>query len=160
MPIRNTQELPQVGKIAALDVGTKTIGLAICDGLRLIAEPKTTLTNTKWKILRTQLQEVAQKEALCAWVVGLPLHMNGSISQSADRAMSFAHQLEEDLGLPVLLWDERLSTKAAEAALFEHRQGRQKRMRKKDAKAHVDSVAASLILQGVLDNLSRFNQEY
>ena len=62
-------------------------------------------------------------------------------------------KLEDDLGLPALMWDERMTTKAAESALFERRQGRQKRASKKDAKQHVDSVAASLILQGVLEAL-------
>ena len=153
MPLRNPKELPPSGKIAALDVGEKTIGVATSDHSRLIATPITTLQKGKWKAVSAALNELTQKEQITCFVVGLPLHMSGETSPSADRAMSVAHQLEEDLGLPVLLWDERLTTKAAESALFEHRQGKQTRMSKKDAKQHVDSVAASLILQGVLEAL-------
>ena len=153
MPIRNVQDLPTKGKIAALDVGEKTIGVATSDRGRMIAQPVATIKKGKWKTVAAELAAFAQKEEITCFVVGLPLHMSGENSPSADRAMSVAHQLEEDLGLPVLLWDERLTTKAAESAMFEHRQGRQKRMSKRDAKQNVDSVAASLILQGVLEAL-------
>ena len=153
MPTRNVHDLPNTGKIAALDVGEKTIGVAASDRGRLISQPITTLQKGKWKAVSQALGQFAQKEEISCFVVGLPLHLSGENSPSADRAMSVAHQLEEDLGLPVLLWDERLTTKAAESALFEHRQGKQTRMSKKDAKQHVDSVAASLILQGVLEAL-------
>ena len=153
MPTRNVQDLPDTGKIAALDVGEKTIGLATSDRSRMIAQPVSTIKKGKWQAVAAQLAELTKHEEITCFVVGLPLHMSGENSPSADRAMSVAHQLEQDLGLPVLLWDERLTTKAAESALFEHRQGKQTRMSKKDAKQHVDSVAASLILQGVLEAL-------
>ncbi len=153
MPTRNVQDLPKAGKIAALDVGEKTIGLAISDVTRLIAQPKTTIANEKWQTVSEQLKQLIADEQITCFVVGLPLHMSGEMSPSADRAMSLASQLEQDLGLTVLLWDERLSTKAAESALFEQRTGRQKRASKKSIKKQLDNVAASLILQGVLEML-------
>lgn len=153
MPVSNAQNLPKTGKIIALDVGEKTVGVAMSDGLRMIAQPLTTLRYDKFANVRDALHELCTKEQASCFVIGLPLHMNGDMSPSADRAQSFAHQIEADLGLPVLLWDERMTTVAAENALFEHRQGRQKRASKKDVKQQVDNVAAALILQGVLDLL-------
>lgn len=153
MPTRNAQDLPKSGKIIALDVGEKTIGVAMSDGMRMIAQPVTTLKYVKFGIVRDALHELSTKEQATCFVVGLPLHMSGDMSSSADRAMSFAHQLETDTGLPVLLWDERMTTMAAENALFEQRQGRQKRASKRDIKEQIDNVAAALILQGVLDLL-------
>ena len=153
MPLRNAQDLPKSGKIIALDVGEKTVGFAMSDGMRMIAQPVTTLKYAKFGVVRDALREMSQTEQASCFVVGLPLHMSGEMSKSADRSMSFAHQLEEDTGLPVLLWDERMTTVAAENALFEQRQGRQKRASKKDIKEQIDNVAAALILQGVLDLL-------
>ena len=134
MPLRNAQDLPKSGKIIALDVGEKTVGVAMSDGMRMIAQPVTTLKYAKFGVVRDALREMSQTEQASCFVVGLPLHMSGEMSKSADRSMSFAHQLEEDTGLPVLLWDERMTTVAAENALFEQRQGRQKRASKKDIK--------------------------
>ena len=153
MPLRNPLELPSQGKIAAFDVGEKTIGVAVCDALRIAASPRQTLKRSKWAEDKAQLAKLIAAEKLVAGVVGLPLNMDGSQGQSADRAQSFAHLLETELNLPVLLWDERLSTVAAESALFEQRTGRQTRASRKDVKQQVDSVAAALILQGVLDRL-------
>lgn len=153
MPLRNAQDLPKTGKIIALDVGEKTVGVAMSDGMRMIAQPVTTLKYAKFGPVRDALRQMSETEKATCFVVGLPLHMSGEMSQSADRAMSFAHQLETDTGLPVLLWDERLSTVSAERALFEQRQGRQKRASKRDIKQQIDNVAAALILQGVLEAL-------
>ena len=88
----------------------------------------------------------------CA-VVGLPLNMMGEETPQTKSCISFAMNVEEALGIPVLLWDERLSTVSATNALFEQRQGRQTRASKKDIKAQVDSVAAAIFLQAVLEGL-------
>ena len=95
MPLRNAHDLPKAGKIIALDVGEKTIGIAISDGLRLIAQPHTTLRHEKFTTTAQTLQNLATVECATCFVVGLPLHMNGSMSASADRATSFAHELEK-----------------------------------------------------------------
>ena len=107
---------------------------------------------------RTTIQEAVQliqENNIVAAVVGLPLHMNGDISKSSQSAENFALLVEQECDIPVLMWDERLSTTAAESSMFEMRTGRQKRMSKKDSKKAVDSVAASLILQSVLPALPK-----
>ncbi|MBI1363411.1 MAG: Holliday junction resolvase RuvX [Proteobacteria bacterium] len=153
MPTRKAQDLPQTGKILCLDVGEKTLGIAVCDALRTIASPRTTIRRTKWGQDKQALGTLITTENITCIVVGLPLMMDGSQGASADRSLNFAKLVEDELGLPVLLWDERLSTAAAERSLFEQRTGRQTRASKKDIKEHLDSVAAALILQSVLDAL-------
>lgn len=155
MPTRNLYELPHDGKLIAFDVGEKTFGIASCDGLRLAASPLPTLPRGKWAKDKPGILQILKREEIVGIVVGLPLNMDGTYSASTDRSLSFAHLIEADSNLPVLLWDERLSTVAAEKALFEQRTGRQTRASKKDVKDHVDSVAAALILQGVLRALEQ-----
>ena len=155
MPFRKPQELPNTGKIIAFDVGSKTVGLALSDKGRRIASPLKTLKRVKWKNDQEILREIIEKEGVTCAVVGLPLSMLNDITPQTKSCMSFAENVECDLGIPVLLWDERLSTVSATNALFEQRQGRQKRASKKDIKEQVDSVAASLFLQAVLENLRR-----
>lgn len=153
MPLRNTQDLPPAGKIAAVDVGEKTYGLAVCDGLRLSATPRPTLKRTKWADDSPQFAAFLKAEAIVAVVVGLPLTLGGERGPSAERALSFANLVEQTFNLPVLMWDERLTTVAAENALFEQRTGRQTRASRKQVKQQVDGVAAALLLQTVLENL-------
>lgn len=153
MTTRNPHDLPKTGKIIAFDVGKKTLGLALSDKMRVIASPMKTIKRTKWGQDKTILQQVVIEENVSCAVVGLPLTMSAENSAQTDSCLSFASLVENDLNLPVLLWDERLTTQQAEAVLFEQRTGRQTRASKKDVKEHVDSVAASLILKGVLDSL-------
>lgn len=150
MPSRNLNELPREGKLIAFDVGEKTYGIATCDGLRLAATPLPTLPRGKWTKDKPAVVALLKREGVVGIIVGFPLNMDGSYSASTDRSLSFAHLIKEETGIPVFLWDERLSTVAAEKALFEQRTGRQTRASKRDVKEHVDSVAAALILQGVL----------
>lgn len=153
MPLRNPQALPTDGKIAAFDVGSKTYGIATCDPLRLSANPHGTMPRKKWGQDKAKILAFLEQENIACVVVGMPLNMDGTTSASSDRADSFASLLEEASGLPVLLWDERLSTVSAQQALFEQRTGRQTRASKKDVKEHVDSVAAAIFLQAVLEAL-------
>lgn len=153
MPTRKLQDLPPHGKLLAVDVGKKTLGLALSDTARMIASPHGTLKRTKWAHDKVALSALVAEKTIVAAIVGLPLHTDGSISPMSQAATAFAELLEQEMSIPVLLWDERLTTKAAESALFEARTGRQTRMSKKDAKQHVDAVAATLILQGVLEAL-------
>lgn len=155
MPTRKPETLPNTGKIICFDVGSKTIGVAISDAGRIIASPHKTIPRKKWSQDKGIIGQLITENNIVAAVVGLPLHMSGEISKSAQSADNFARLVEEELGIPVLLWDERLSTSAAESSMFEMRTGRQKRMTKKDAKQNVDSVAASLILQSVLPVLPK-----
>ena len=153
MPTRKRDDLPKTGKIIAFDVGAKTLGVALSDRTRMIASPSKTIQRTKWEKDKEIIQTIITTQNIAAAVVGLPLSMTGESTAQTDVCISFAHLLEESCGIPVLLWDERLSTAAATNALFEQRIGRQKRASKKDIKQQVDSVAAALFLQSVLDGL-------
>jgi len=157
MPTRNPQELPHAGKIISFDVGSKTIGIATCGIGRTIASPHSTIARVQWKKDKEKIRQIIEAENITCAVVGLPLNMSGELTTQTKSCISFAENIENEFGFPVLLWDERLTTIAAESALFEQRTGRQKRASKKDVKKKVDAVAASLILQGAIDNL-RFTQ--
>lgn len=153
MPTRNIQDLPNSGRIVAFDVGEKTLGVALSSPSRMIGSPLKTIIRTKWGQDKAKIDQLIKEQRVSFAVVGLPLSMDGGESAQTQACISFADLLEKECGIPVLLWDERLTTAAATSALFEQRQGRQKRASKKDIKQQVDSVAASLILQGVLDRL-------
>lgn len=156
MPLRNPQDLPKDGKLLAVDVGSKTLGLAMSNSTRTIASPMHTLKRTKWTQDKDILHDILKQENIVAVVVGLPLQMDGSVGGTAQAATAFAENVEKDLNYPTLLWDERLTTVAAENVMFEQRTGRQTRASKKDVKEKVDAVAASLILQGVLNALTPY----
>lgn len=147
---RNRNDIPRTGRLLGLDVGSKTIGLAITDAGQMIANPHSTLRRSKWTQDLEKLKSFVITEKIVGLVVGLPLEMTGNHGASADRAQEVARLLAEATGLPTLLWDERLSTVSAEAALMQQRTGRQTRASKKDIKQDVDAVAAALILQGIL----------
>jgi putative Holliday junction resolvase len=155
MPTRKPETLPKTGKIICFDVGSKTLGVAISDISRIIASPHKTIQRKKWGEDKKIIQALISENNIVAAVVGLPLHMSGDISKSSQSAENFALLVEKECDIPVLMWDERLSTAAAENSMFEMRTGRQKRMSKKDSKQAVDSVAASLILQSVLPVLGK-----
>ena len=132
-----------------LDLGTKTIGLAVTDELGLTAQG----LETHWRAgLRKDLEALAQKAtdySVGRFVIGLPLNMDGSEGPRADATRKFGGALGEKTGLPVVYWDERLTTVAAQRALLEGDVSRRKR------KEVVDQVAAVLILQGWLESQPR-----
>jgi putative Holliday junction resolvase len=139
--------LPGGGKLAGLDVGTRTIGLALCDALWSFAGPAETLRRGKFTADLERLRQFAQANAIVGLVVGLPLNMDGSDSPRTQSVRAFARNLAP-LGLPVLLWDERWSTQAVERAMIEADVSRAKRAGK------VDALAAAHILQGAIDALA------
>jgi putative Holliday junction resolvase len=129
-----------------LDVGSKTVGVAVSDELGFSAHPITTLRRTN---LRHDLRELAQlvsEKGVGQLVVGLPLNMNGSEGPRAVESRKLGDALSGETKLPVVYWDERLTTVAAEKALIEADVSRKKR------KEVIDQVAACLILQGWLDS--------
>lgn len=136
-----------VGKLAGLDVGTRTIGLATCDPGRHFAGPAQTLRRTKFTKDLEALRAFADSEQLVGIVVGLPLNMDGTDSPRTQSVRAFARNLGP-LGLPLLLWDERWSTQAVERAMIAADVSRAKRAEK------VDSLAAAHILQGAIDALA------
>jgi putative Holliday junction resolvase len=128
-----------------LDVGTKTLGVAVSDGLGLTAQALTTVRRTSLKADLSALVELVREHEVERFVLGLPLNMDGSEGPRAEATRKFAQALGEALGLPVELWDERLSTVAAERTLLEANLSRAKR------REVIDQMAAQFILQGWLD---------
>jgi putative Holliday junction resolvase len=140
--------LPQGGRLAGLDVGTRTIGLATCDAGWSFASPAHTVARTKFTADLAALKSWAGKERIAGLVVGLPLNMDGTDSPRTQSLRAFARNLLP-LGLPVLLWDERWSTAAVERAMIAEDLSRARRAER------VDRLAASYILQGAIDALAR-----
>jgi putative holliday junction resolvase len=143
------QKLKPGERLLGLDLGTKTIGIAICDGGLRMAMPSRTIRRTKFTADVAELAAIAKEEMIGALVVGLPLNMDGSEGPRAQSTRSFVRHLKGKLDLPVVLWDERLSSVAAEEAMIEAGIKRRRRAE------NIDAVAASIILQGALDRLSR-----
>jgi len=142
--------LPDGGKLAGLDVGTRTIGLGICDAGWHFAGPVETIRRTKFTADLEALRRFVGKESIAGIVVGLPLNMDGSDSPRTQSVRAFARNLAP-LALPVLLWDERWSTQAVERAMIAADVSRAKRAEK------VDALAAAHILQGAIDALANLN---
>ena len=134
-------------RLMGLDLGAKTIGVAVSDVSRTIATARTTLRRTKLTRDIEALRALIADEGIGGIVVGLPVNMDGSEGPRAQSARDTAARLAEGLGLPVALWDERWSTVAAERAMLDADLSRRKRARR------VDQVAAAYILQGALDRL-------
>jgi putative Holliday junction resolvase len=139
--------LPQGGKLAGLDVGTKTIGLAICDAGWHFAGPAETIRRTKFTQDLAALKQFADHGKIAGLVVGLPLNMDGTDSPRTQSVRAFARNLSP-LELPILLWDERWSTQAVERAMISADVSRAKRAEK------IDALAAAHILQGAIDALA------
>jgi putative holliday junction resolvase len=135
------------GVIAGLDLGTKTIGVAVADRGLVLAHPRPVINRTKFSADVSLLLEVFAREGVAGVVIGHPVNMDGSDSARAQSARAFARNFERFSVVPFLLWDERLSTVAAERSLIEMDVSRSKRAQR------IDSAAAAFILQGVLDRL-------
>ena len=139
--------LPPVGAIAGLDLGTKTIGVAVSDGLRQVASPLTVIRRQKFTLDAAELLAIAKDRRLAGLILGLPRNMDGSEGPRAQSTRAFARNLSNLTGMPIGFWDERLSTVAAERALLEADTSRKRRAEV------IDQVAAGYILQGALDRL-------
>ena len=135
-------------KVIGLDVGSKTIGVAISDALGWTAQGLTTIywDENEFSSADKELQTIIEDSEVSRVVVGLPKNMNGSIGERGEASESYAAYLEEKYNLPVVLWDERLTTMAAERVLLEADMSRKKR------KKVIDKMAAVMILQGYLDS--------
>jgi len=138
-----------MARLLGLDVGDKTIGVAVSDELGWTAQGLETIKRQSKEKDLTRIQEWIAKYQIGGIVVGLPKNMNGTIGPRAEICQAFARFLEERTSLPVYLWDERLTTMAAERMLISADVSRQKR------KNVIDKMAATLILQGYLDAKSR-----
>lgn len=132
--------------LLGVDLGEVRTGLALSDELRLLAHPLETIATRANVLLRIK-QIVSQKNIECV-VIGLPRHMNGTLGVGAEKAKQFAEKLRADISCEVVLWDERLSTQAAERAL------RESGKKTRQMRGVIDQVAAQMILQGYLDRLN------
>jgi putative Holliday junction resolvase len=136
--------LPEGGRLLGLDVGTKTIGTALCDAGWSIASPAELIKRTKFGADKTALETLIRAQAVRGLVVGLPLNLDGSDSPRTQSIRAFARNIEP-VGLPILLWDERWSTQAVTRTLLDADTSRARRAEL------VDKMAAAYILQGAID---------
>jgi len=139
--------MPERGSLLGLDLGTKTIGVAVSDPDRKLAAPVFTIARARFASDAERLLELAAERRAVGFVLGLPLNMDGSEGPRAQATRAFARNLAKLTALPIALWDERLSTAAVERVLIEADASRRKR------KAVIDQHAAAYILQGALDRL-------
>jgi putative holliday junction resolvase len=140
--------LEQGGVLIGLDVGTKTIGTAFCDAGWTFASPAELVRRTKFSQDKSVLAQMMATRATKGIVIGLPLNLDGSESPRSQSTRAFARNIE-DMGLPILLWDERWSTQAVERAMIAADVTRAKRAER------IDNGAAAFILQGAIDALTR-----
>jgi putative Holliday junction resolvase len=136
-------------RLIGLDVGTKTIGMALSDVTRSIATPYDTIRRTKFTEDAKLLLKAIEANQVGAVVIGLPINLDGSEGPRAQSTRAFARNLAKHVDLPLVFWDERLSTAAVERHLIESDASRKRR-----AKV-IDRMAAAYILQGALDRLKR-----
>jgi len=133
-------------RVMALDVGEKTIGIAISDDLLMTAQSRPTLRRTNFDADMRHLRRLVEENEVQEVVVGNPLHMTGREGRQSKKAAAFARRLSEMIGIRVVMWDERLTSVAAEEHLRDL--GLKWRQRRK----HIDQIAAMLILQNYLEN--------
>ena len=138
-------------RILGLDYGSKTVGVAVSDPLGLTAQGVETIWRTQENKLRrtlARIEELVSEYQAERIVLGYPKNMNNTIGERAEKSLEFKEMLERRTGLPVVMWDERLTTVEAERTLMEAG------VRRENRKQHLDELAAIFILQGYLDSLS------
>ena len=152
-PLVAIEDLPKLlapeARLLGLDVGTKTIGLALSDVTRSIATPYHTVRRTKFTEDAKIIQGAVKEHRVGALVIGLPINLDGSEGPRAQSTRAFARNLAVRIEVPMVFWDERLSTAAVERHLIEAGASRKRRAQV------IDRMAAAYILQGALDRLNR-----
>ena len=148
LSLEDIAALPRGARLMGLDLGTKTIGLALSDVDRLVATPLDTVRRTKFRADAEALLRHAERHGVAVLVLGLPLNMDGTEGARVQSTKAFARNLAAMTRLPIVFWDERLSTAAVTRALIEADASRAKRGEV------VDRMAAAYILQGLLDRLA------
>ena len=152
-PLVPIEDLPKLlapeARLLGLDIGTKTIGLALSDATRSIATPYDTVRRTKFTDDAKVIQDAIEEHQVGAVVIGLPLNLDGSEGRRAQSTRAFARNLAARIDVPLAFWDERLSTAAVERHLIEAGASRKRRAQV------IDRMAAAYILQGALDRLNR-----
>ena len=141
-----TPLLPAHARVLGLDVGDTTIGLALSDGMRTIATPLETISRTKFLKDVAALQTVIAKHKIGGLIIGYPINMDGSEGPRTQSTRTFCSNISKHIALPMLFWDERMSTMAANRVMLEADLSRERRAQL------VDKLAASYMLQGYLDS--------
>jgi putative holliday junction resolvase len=139
--------MPARGAVFALDVGTKTVGVATSDITRTVATAIKTIRRRKFSLDAAELLAMSAERDVVGFIIGLPINFNGTEGPRAQSSRAFARNLAALTPLPITFWDERLSTAAAERALLEADASRRRRAEV------IDAVAAAYILQGALDRM-------
>jgi len=142
-----------VKRYLAFDLGEKRIGLAVSDALGITAQRLPTLERKSEEECFAHIGELVKQYAIGGFVVGLPKHMSGDVGKGGEEALDFAGKLEKEFGLPVVTWDERLTT------LYANRSLRDMGVKGKKRRKIIDGVAAQLILQAYLDSHSGEQRE-
>ena len=138
-------------RVLGLDFGSKTVGVAVSDALGITAQGVETIVRKEENKLRqtlARIEELAKEYEADRIVLGFPKNMNNTVGERGEKTLEFKAMLERRSGLPVILWDERLTTVEAERTLIESN------VRRENRKKYVDKIAAVFILQGYLDSLS------
>ena len=146
------QSLKSGRALIGLDLGTKTIGVAVSDGLLSVASPLETIKRSKYTAAAARLSELIAKRDIAGIVLGLPFNMDGSEGPRCQSTRAFARNFARQSDLLITYWDERLTTVAAERALLEADASRKRRAEV------IDNIAAAYILQGALDRLSHIKR--
>lgn len=146
-PAEFAAKLPREGRLLALDVGETTIGLALSDAMRSIASPLLTIERKKFSKDIEQLKQVIDKHKISGLLIGYPVNMDGSHGPRTQSTRTFVSNISKQISLPMLLWDERMTTMAVERVMLDADLSRQRRAQL------VDKLAASYMLQGFLDNI-------
>ncbi|WML35184.1 Holliday junction resolvase RuvX [Clostridium sp. OS1-26] len=136
-------------RILGLDIGDRTIGVAVCDPLGLTAQGITTIRRKSTEKDLEEIKKICEEYSVESIVAGLPKNMNGTLGPQSEKVISFCDLIKEDINLPINMWDERLTTVAAHRAMLEADLSRAKR------KKIVDKMAAIYILQGYLDSIAK-----
>ena len=137
-------------RIMGLDYGSKTVGVSISDALLLTAQGIETIERKEENKLRktlARIEELAKEYEVEKIILGFPKNMNNTIGERGEKTLEFKEMLERRTGLPVIMWDERLTTVEAERTLIESN------VRRENRKKYIDKIAAVFILQGYLDSL-------
>ena len=152
MILQNPNEIiaqaPKYTRFLGLDVGDKTVGIALSDTTQMIASPVKTIKRIKFTPVAEEIKSIVDENAVSLVIIGLPINMDGTEGTRCQSTRQFAQNLEGFLNTPLYFWDERLSTIAVTRALLAADMSRAKR------KTVVDKMAASYILQGFLDYFS------
>ena len=140
-------QIGSAGRLIGIDAGTKTLGLALSDVTRTIASPLVVLHRKRFKEDAAELMRIAEEHGISGFVLGLPTNLDGTTGPRVQATRAFAKNLNALTPLPILLWDERLSTAEAERTLIAADASRKRRA------AVIDKLAATVILQGALDRM-------